>query len=336
MTVNRFDSLISSWELKIRQAFLSSIYSIRDGAQIDLIEKLMKRGDIEGAIRAVGLDPTKFRVFDSTVAKAYESGGWHTSSHLPKLREPSGHKIEIVFDVRNVSAEAWLRDHSSNAIKEIVNDQRTMIRDALRDGMEAGENPRTVALDLVGKINKTTGRREGGLIGLTSSQEKWVREYAKEVAAGDSKALLRKLRDKRFDPAIKRAIKNDSPIPAKQQEAMVRAYKNRALKYRADTIARTEAMASLHEAQNEAMKQAIEKGQVDLATVKKVWHSAGDGRVRDTHAALNGKSVSFNSSFVSPSGARLKFPGDPSAPAAEIINCRCWSDIKIDFLHNIR
>jgi hypothetical protein len=62
-------------------------------------------------------------------------------------------------------------------ITEIVADQKTAVRNFLEAGLAEGANPRTTALDLVGRISGASGKREGGVIGLTSSQEGWVRNY---------------------------------------------------------------------------------------------------------------------------------------------------------------
>src|SRR5690606_6909892 len=104
-------------------------------------------------------------------------------------------------------------------------------------------------------------------------------------------------------------------------QKMVSAYKNRALRYRAENIARTESLSALHQSKMEALRQAIEKG-LDPSTITLSWNSAGDKRVRHTHQQMNGQVVKYGERFTSPSGARLAHPGDPSAPASEIINCR--------------
>lgn len=57
---------------------------------------------------------------------------------------------------------------------------------------------------------------------------------------------------------------------------------------------------------------------------KKTWRSQEDARVRDTHRVLNGTTLPTAATFVSPSGAKLRFPGDPRAPLAEVANCRCF------------
>lgn len=336
MAANRLDQLIEEWAPRLKKAFLEAFAAIRDRILVGFIVERLEKGDIDGALKGVGIDPVAFRGFDGAIAQAFESGGNFIVDGLPSLREPDGHRLAIRFDARNLRAEMWLKTHSSRLVTDIVADQRTAIRTALTAGMEAGNAPRDVALDLVGRVSPVTGKREGGVIGLTASQEAWARNYAAELVAGDPKALTRALRDKRFDRTVTKAIKEGRPIPAEAIQKMVAAYRTRALRYRAETIGRTEAMTSLHQAQNEAMEQGIEAGQVQESAVTKKWHSAGDGRVRDTHRSLNGQQVGFRDQFASPSGARLRFPGDPSAPASETTQCRCWMETKVDFLAGIR
>jgi hypothetical protein len=321
---NSLEGLIQNWSARLRKAFLDCIYATRDSAQIALIVRMLEKHDVDGALRAVNLDPTQFRGLDKTISDGFEAAGNFTADALPPLRQPSGHRLEIGFDVRNPRAEAWLRDHSATMVTQIVDDQHSAIRQHLEAGMVAGDNPKTVALDLVGRVNAATGKREGGVIGLTASQEAWTRKYAAELAAGDPNALTRALRDKRFDKTVQAAIRDGKPIPAELQAKMTAAYKARALRFRAETIGRTEALTSLHQGQHEAMRQGVDAGQVQVQNVTKVWKSAADNRVRETHRALNGAKAGFSAAFVSPSGARLMFPGDPSAPPAETIQCRCW------------
>ena len=66
--------------------------------------------------------------------------------------------------------------------------------------------------------------------------------------------------------------------------------------------------------------------------VVRAWDSTGDARTRETHAAADGQVVGQGEAF-NVGGALLMFPGDTSlgAPAGETINCRCYSDIRIDF-----
>lgn len=86
----------------------------------------------------------------------------------------------------------------------ILEDQRAMIRDVLAGGMTKGPNPRTVALDLVGKVD-TRGIRSGGKIGLTQTQVQWVRQYQADLVSDPAAALPRVLRDRRLDSLVRRA-----------------------------------------------------------------------------------------------------------------------------------
>lgn len=336
MAANRFDQLIEEWSPRLRRAFLDAVYGVRNGAQIEQIARMLERGDIEGALRAVGISEARFRELDRALADAYEAGGTYTGARIPATVSATGLRTVFLFSVRNPRAEDWLRNYSSNLIREIMDDQRIAIRNFLRAGMEQGANPRTTALDLVGRLNKATGNREGGVIGLTSSQEGWVRKYAEELRTNDANALTRALRDKRFDPSVRKAIASGQPISADTQAKMVRAYRNRALRFRAEAIARTETLRSLHAGQDEALKQAIEQGILVESQVMTVWRTARDERVRATHAEMDGQKRAFGVPFDSPSGAKLLYPGDPDAPASETINCRCYREPAIDYLQGIK
>lgn len=84
---------------------------------------------------------------------------------------------------------------------------------------------------------------------------------------------------------------------------------------RSRTIARTEVIGSSNAGALEGMSRN--------GAERKEWLSSKDGDVRDTHQELDGQAVEVKGSFITFTGARLAFPGDPAAPAAEIVNCRC-------------
>ncbi len=331
----RLDKLIDYWDLELRAAFLEAIQNIRDKAQIEQMVRALDRGDVDAALRAVNLDPANFRPWDKTLFDAFEAGGNATASGFPLLGAPGELRLVFQFNVRNPVAEAWISQFSSQSVVEILDDQRNMIREFLRAGLEKGNNPRTVALDLVGRIG-SSGVREGGTIGLTSSQADWVRNYAEELASDNPKvALTRLLRDKRFDKTVINAADSDTPLTVDQIQKMVGAYTNRALRYRAENIARTEAMSSLHEAQAQAIRQAVESGAIAASAVSFIWNTAEDSRVRDSHDTMDKQKQPMGRKFVTGNGVLLEYPGDPSGPPEEIINCRCWREPDVDFLAGV-
>lgn len=333
MPKQSFTDLTEEQAQRIRQAFLDAIYAARNRAQVNAIAEALARGDIEAVIRALALDPVVFRGLEQAIEQAFEVGGnWQIDRLLPRTTA-TGARVDILFNVRNFAAENWLRNHSSTLVREIVEDQRVAARNFLTAGMEAGNNPKTTALDLVGRLNRATGQREGGVLGLTSSQEAWIRNYEAELRdpARLSEALTRALRDKRFDKSILKAIREGNGLDDAMIRKMLISYRNKALKLRGDTIGRTESLASMHQASYEAMRQAIDAGQVDRDLVTAKWKTAKDIRVRDTHRALDGKEVPFGEAFVTPRGNRLRWPGDPAGGASEVVNCRCTVAWRIDY-----
>lgn len=97
-------------------------------------------------------------------------------------------------------------------------------------------------------------------------------------------------------------------------------------RYRSETIARTEVARAIHSGTYVgADKSPFEK--------QKTWISAQDNRTRRNpkfkpqgadHVRLNGQTVDFVQTFIDPSnGVQMLHPHDPTAPASEIINCRC-------------
>lgn len=330
----RLTLLIGEFGPIIRQAFLAAIAEIKSSITLRVLVERLERNDILGAVDALQIEPEAFARVEVAIAEAYNGGGMAMAESL-LLRDPQGHRIAFRFGVRNPEAEAWLRTHSAALVTRIVEDQREGIRRTLAEGLAQGNNPRATALDMVGRINRVTGRREGGIIGLTSPQERFVAAARAELLSGDPGQLrhylTRERRDKRFDAAVMRAISSGKPVDGQTVVRMIGRYSDRLLALRGELLARTETMFALGKSRDDAIRQAIAQGKVDAAFVTKHWRSAGDNRVRHTHRALNGTSLGFYEAFQSPSGNRLRFPGDPAASSGEIAGCRCTLEYRIDY-----
>lgn len=331
-----FEELLAKYEPALAAAFRQAIDEIKSTIVLRVVVERLDRGDVNGAIDAMQLDADAFSPLELSIAEAYNSGGVNLIGDLPKLAEPDGARVVFRFGVRNMEGEAWLRDHSSRLVTRINDDQRLSVRRALEEGLSLGRNPRSTALDVIGRLNKTTGRREGGVIGLTSQQERFVSTARKELLSGDPELLknflTRQRRDKRFDRTILKAIRDGKPLDAATVSRIVGRYSDSLLALRGEMLARTETMMALGTARENAMRQQIDAGKVAAQDVQKIWHSAGDGRVRHTHRILNKQSVGIDDNFVSVSGARLRYPGDPDAPISEISGCRCYCEYDVDYI----
>lgn len=96
-------------------------------------------------------------------------------------------------------------------------------------------------------------------------------------------------------------------------------------KKRATVIARTE----VHVASEEGSRAAAKA--LGVPNMKKEWLSAEDSRVRDdedsaNHKIMDGVTIDMDEKFEVPSKDGIDLmdgPGDQSAPADQVINCRC-------------
>ena len=87
--------------------------------------------------------------------------------------------------------------------------------------------------------------------------------------------------------------------------------------YQSERLVRTEATAAANFATMESATTIFPKEQM-----QKEWIASFDDRTRSTHSEADGQIVMANDTFFV-GGSQMMFPGDPSAPAAEVINCRC-------------
>lgn len=89
---------------------------------------------------------------------------------------------------------------------------------------------------------------------------------------------------------------------------------------RATVIARTEAIGALNAGRAEAFRAASEEDPDQ--PLERIWLATDDIRTRDTHQAADGQRVALGQPFQV-GGFELAFPGDPSGPPQEVIQCRC-------------
>ncbi len=328
----------------LRKAFLQAIEDVKSTAQLSAIEGAIERGDVEGAINALRLGPDFFAPLDDAIGKAFRAGAIWQLSGLPKKTLPTGSPILAVrFQGRHPRAEAWVRESSSTLIRKIYGEQRSMIRSVIEKGLAEGRNPRRTALDIIGRRDKVTGQRKGGLVGLTMKQSEWVENMRTELLTPNLSGgyFNRKRRDRRFDSLVRRSIAEGKPLTDTQIAKITGRYSDRLLQLRGETIARTETLRALNAGRDEGVNQIIDTGEINADQIDETWDATEDvkgGRTRDSHVDMDGQTVKHGEAFTTPSGAQMMFPGDTSlgAPAEEVIQCRCYKSIKIDFLAGLR
>lgn len=342
MARKTIDQLFALTIPEIQEVFLQTMQGIVDDAMLDQMIIAIENNDPEALFRASGFTPAALGPILDRVEQSYRDAGVSESSLWPKrIITPVG-DVRFRFDIRNPVVEEDLRQYSSALVTRLTNEARENVRTTLQRGMVAGDNPRQTALNIVGRINPATGKRQGGVIGLTVAQEGWAANAKRYLEQADSRYFSLTLRDKRFDSVVKKAMADKQPLSKAQIDRLVTSYKTRALRYRGETIARTETLQSINKGAAASYAQAINEGTLSRDQVTKEWDDVGGPRVRHTHRTMGkkygkGKGIGVDDVFVSLSGSRLKHPGDISldADASEIVNCRCKAKYRVDWFRGL-
>ena len=277
-------------------------------------------------------------------------------------RAPIASRVVQSFGGRNERAERIARDLGSKLVTEVVDDTRVLIAQTIRAGLEAGAGPLRTALDIGGRV--VNGKRQGGLVGLHSTQAEYVQSMRTALSSTNGVGVRRIVtdpvtgaqravkdfwigrdgtlkstltaRNKQSDAAIFRAIRDGTTLPQTAIDRAAQGYSNNLLRQRGETIARTETLKALNAGRQEALDQLIENPNNDVQAqdVVRAWDSTGeDGRTRQSHLDADKQDpVPQGVPFIV-GGYSMMYPGDSSmgAPPGETVNCRCYSDIRIDF-----
>ena len=306
-TEARLLRLVANAETHLRIAATSAIIAARDSpGTLAELSVLLEQGRIEEAVESAGYAGA-IRIV-AAYAAVYMLSGQKGAQYLEDVLE-----VVIGFDHVHWRAVNHMQRSRLRFIREFTDGQRDATRLALVDGIERGLNPIAQA------------RNFRASVGLTAKQQEAVINYRRllvRAGEGDSAALTRQLRDRRFDRTVRRAVAAREPLSQAQIDRMVDRYRERYIKYRAEVIGRTEALRAVHAGNDEAYRQAIDGGAIARAEIQRTWVTARDERVRPTHRAAGGQVRGLDEPFIV-GGAQLRYPGDPRAPARETVQCRC-------------
>jgi hypothetical protein len=127
---------------------------------------------------------------------------------------------------------------------------------------------------------------------------------------------------------IDSATTNGASIPdvAAQVEQLFSDTDVQKWKNRARTVARTEVVGAYNGGLHDAFAMIVENDP-ETEWVKR-WLATEDARTRPDHVEADGQTVPFASPFIV-GGYQMMYPHDPTAPAKEVINCRCVELLEI-------
>lgn len=308
--VNR---VAAGYEKRIADSLTKAFAAIRSKVKVKELENILSTYGVESAylyIQQLNISGIIDNHIVDDLNEAIIKSGRMSFSVVPP-----GAVLDTTFrfNLLAYNASQFVRGYQFALIKDISQASITAIRQSLFTDITAGVNP------------ISTARNFRSAIGLTARQEQAVRNFEGMLREGDRELLTRALRDKRFDSTIRRSIKDGVPLSNKQINAMTKRYRERYLKYRAETIARTESLRAVSMGQHLSMMQAIEGGNINGDELTRHWIYTHDVRTRHAHKSvniLNPEGVRVDQPFQTELGP-LMYPRDPNGSGANTINCRC-------------
>ena len=325
---NTIEQALERYEKRIQDAFLAAVQDHVNRINITALIEALDAGDIETAINIASINQAVLYPVDAAITSAFIESGQSIAASAPAYAASFG------FDGRATEAAEWAQSHVGGLITQVSDDQRTAIRTVISENISNGVNTRKSALEIAGRIG-AGNRRQGGLIGLNGPQIQAVRNARDDLVNLDERYFTRELRDKRFDPLVKRAIRDGKPLSQVDVERVVGRYADKQLAYRANMIARTESITALREGRRQGIEQAIAQGVMDPTAIVREWSATMDKRTRRDHIIMDGRKVSgMIEPWVLPDGSRMMYPGDTSLNAAadQTIQCRCLEQYNVDWL----
>lgn len=299
----------------IREAWLDAIRRFLQSVSDEQVSSVLKKEgyytkaytnvddllDVLGGYIAEGVTPV--------MTDAWLASGRKITSLLPKgaLLAP------FSFDTARVSALNAAGGYRAAFITEVLRSQRQTISQIINRGFVDGTSRAAVA------------RQIRASIGLTSIQEQWVENYRNQLSTLDPAVLNRMLRDRRSDKLISRLMESGDALSADQIDSMVERYRQRMVKYRAETIARTESLRAMRIGEWDALMAADNAG-VLSPLLRRFWIVNADEKLRVYHApipSMNPDGRAVDEPFQTPLGL-MRFPLDPNGTAKNVVNCRCY------------
>lgn len=301
----RVQNRASTGQPEVDRAILRAFDALKKSLKPSEVAKLIEGGkDAATITNRIFTDRLLDRAFagvGNEIRRAVEKSVRTFTKDLPNAGKVNG-VVAVEFNILNPKVLKAVKKLNSTVMTDLKKNVRESVRQAVRAGIKEGANPRTIA----------RGIRD--VVGLTPSQEKSVRNMRRLLTEGKREALTRKLRDKRFDSVLERALgRGGEGLTTEQINRYTDAYRTRFIAHSAETISRSATLDATRLGQRMAWEDAVDKGLVDPERLMKRWITVGDNKVRDEHEAMNGEEVLYDEPFSN---------GD-QIPGENDYNCRC-------------
>lgn len=248
------------------------------------------------------------------------------------------HKILDCLFIRNITVENMLAQSDLKEFSYLPEKNKNKIRKYLQEGMSKGLNPQAVTLNLIGRINPQTFKREGGIISLSNQQKQEIKTIHSYLLNFDNRYFDVEMRDKRFDRSVRKSIRNKIPLAKEKIDKILNSIENLILRRDVGIVVHDEVFKAIAKSEYDSILKLINEGEITKDMVTKWWSDSGDEKTRESHKELGKRydkahAIPFDEPFITESGAKLMYPHDDTlgAPQEEISGCRCKCQYYIEF-----
>lgn len=334
----QFRRLILSLEPGVRDAFIRAVDDLHANVNWPELISALESGSVGAAIASLNISEAAFISYSQAMAAAFVESGVEASKYIIRTKQAG---IGLRFNMQNPRAEKWIRENVAGRVVGFAQEQVEIARTVIENGYAAGNHPRNIATDLVGRVNRS-GTREGGVLGLDGPRAARLNAVSNgmRTAEGVQDLVVRRADGSlsvryKVNPAthkrILSAYRKGEAVPLDQRILSERQYSNALLKHRADTVADTEVAGAVMGSRDEAWQQAAESQGMDRNAIRKTWrHRRGPQDGRETHIDINGTSVmGLDTPFILSDGSVMNFPHDPNGGARNNIRCSCDAEYSL-------
>lgn len=305
----------------------------------------LERMNTDGAIAALNISPEAWSEYSASVTAAYAKAGASTAAQITQQGIGT---IGTRFQMSNPRAQAWIAENLGGSIVGFTREAQMTARTVIEAGYALGEGPKTIAIDLVGRVGND-GIRTGGILGLDNPRAMRLQavtagmrtpEGVRDLVTQhlDGTISVRYQVNPATEQRILKAFRAGTEVPLNERVISERQYSNALLKSRGDTVAATETANAVMAARQEQWVQLAEAQGLDARAVKKTWqHRRGGAKeFRPAHLAMSGKTVQgLFTPFIFPDGTRMQYAHDPAGGARNNINCGCDTTYSLNRAHGL-
>lgn len=270
------DGLADDWAGEVEDEFST----LRRSAPLVVLEEAVRHRDGRRAERAAVPGPVLDRSAPETLGRSVDTG---RRTARVELAGETGRRAAELGKRPEAGARgaAWARTRSAQLVREVTDETRLAVREAVARAVASGTHPTAAA------------REVRGIVGLHSRQAAAVSRYRAGLASAGLKASVVEQRADRYASTL--------------------------LRQRAETIARTEVFQAVNRGRADLWEELAREGVVEPARMVRTWMSAQDERTEEVCLALDGQQVGLEESFSSIEGDVFEPPVHPNCRCTVLI-----------------